>query len=82
MMQKWNLKSLTKEILLGVALVFVLLNIISYIRKPTLDSTRLPPLEVQLIDGSEFKASTGKPLLIHFWATWFLCNNSKSIIKI
>ncbi len=51
-------------------LVFVLSNVISYIRKPTLDSAQLPPLEVNLIDGSEFKVSTGKPLLIHFWATW------------
>jgi len=70
MMQKWHIKSIAKEILIMALLVFVLSNIISYIRKPTLDSAQLPPLEVKLIDGSEFKVSTGKPLLIHFWATW------------
>ncbi len=69
-MQKWNLKSLTKEIVLGLVLVFIVTNIISYIRKPTLDSTQLPPLEVQLIDGSHFSVQKSKPLLIHFWATW------------
>lgn len=69
-MQKWNLKLLTKEIFLAFILVFILTNIISYIRKPTLDSTQLPPLEVQLIDGSHFSVQKAKPLLIHFWATW------------
>jgi len=69
-MQKWHIKSIAKEILIMALLVFVLSNVISYIRKPTLDSAQLPPLEVNLIDGSEFKVSTGKPLLIHFWATW------------
>lgn len=70
MMQKWNLKSITKEILLGIALIFILTNIISYLRQPTLDSAQLPPIEVQLIDGSLFRAVTGRPLVIHFWATW------------
>jgi len=69
-MQKWHIKSIAKEILIMALLVFVLSSVISYMRKPTLDSAQLPPLEVRLIDGSEFKASTGKPLLIHFWATW------------
>ena len=52
-----------------MVLLFVLSNIISYIRQPELGSTQLPQTEVQLIDGSTFKIEKGKPSIIHVWAT-------------
>ena len=64
-----NLKSIFKEILIALILLFVISNIISYIRKPELGSTQLPDIEVQLIDGSTFKTQKGKPIVLHFWAT-------------
>jgi len=67
---KWNLKSFIKEILIGIILLFILTNIMSYLRKPELHSTQLPQIEVALSDGSTYSAKEGKPLLIHFWATW------------
>ena len=30
----------------------------------------MPTIEARLIDGSVFHAAEGKPLVIHFWATW------------
>ena len=50
-------------------LLFVISNIISYIRQPELGSSQLPNIEVGLIDGSIFQHQEGKPLVLHFWAT-------------
>lgn len=67
---KWNIKSILKEILIATVLLFILINIISYIRKPELGSMYLPKIEAQLLDGSTFKVEEGKPLLLHYWAVW------------
>ncbi len=64
-----NIKSTLKEISIALVLLFILSNIISYIRQPELGSTQLPQIEVQLVDGSTFQVEKGKPLIIHFWAT-------------
>ena len=64
-----NIKNIFKEIIIALVLLFVLSNIISYIRKPELGSTQLPKIEVELIDGSIYKNAEGKPLVLHFWAT-------------
>jgi len=69
-MGSWNLKKILKELVIGVLLLFILSNIISYIRKPELNSTHLPKIDVTLLDGSIFKQGEGKPLVIHFWADW------------
>jgi len=65
-----RLKKVAKEILIASLILFVLSNIISYIRKPNLDSSHLPNIEVILLNGSTFKPNTNKPIVIHFWATW------------
>ncbi len=67
---KLHVKSILKEIVLGVLFLFILSNVISYIRKPELNTTDLPKLEITLMDGREFQHRTGEPLVIHFWATW------------
>lgn len=67
---KWNIKSILKEILTAVVLLFILTNIISYIRKPELGSMQLPKIEAELVDGNTFKVEEGKPLLLHYWAVW------------
>lgn len=68
-MNKWKMKSILKEITIALLLLFILSNIISYIRQPELGSTHLPQIEVELIDGSIYKIEKGKPLIIHFWTT-------------
>ena len=50
--------------------MFILSNIMSYIRAPELASTQLPKIEAELLDGSVFKVEEGKPLLLHYWAVW------------
>ncbi|HSR74332.1 MAG TPA: redoxin domain-containing protein, partial [Sulfurovum sp.] len=68
-MNKWNIRSIFKEIVIALALLFILSNTISYIRAPELGSNQLPKLEIELLDGSQFSVKKGKPLIIHFWST-------------
>ena len=65
-----KIKKWIKEILIGAVALFILSNIISYIRKPDLDSLQLPIATVQLVDGSSYTLKEGKPVIVHFWATW------------
>jgi len=69
-MRKWNIKSIIKEIVIGVILLFIFTNIISYLRKPELSSTQLPQVKVQLLDGNHYSPKKCKALVVHFWATW------------
>ena len=69
-LKKWNFKTILKEILIVMVLMFILSNIMSTLRKPDLASSELPQIEVQLLDGSIFSMEEGKPLILHFWATW------------
>ena len=69
---KFDLKKSLKEVAIFVVMLFVISNVISYIRAPSLESDTLPALKMTLLDGSAFEseALSGKPLVIHFWATW------------
>ena len=69
-MKKWNIKSILKELVIGALILFILTNIINYVRKPSLDSNQLPHIQAELLDGSQYTVQEGKPLVIHFWATW------------
>jgi thiol-disulfide isomerase/thioredoxin len=68
--KKWHWKSLVKEVIKVLLLVFILSNIMSYLRQPELESTQVPKIETELLDGRIFSVEEGKPLLIHFWAVW------------
>ena len=68
-MNKWNIRSIFKDIVIALVLLFLLSNTISYIRAPELGSNQLPKLEVELLDGSQFSVKKGKPLIVHFWST-------------
>jgi len=65
-----NVKKWIKEIVIGAAAIFILSNIISYMRQPDLDSTQLPTATVQLVNGDMYRLKQGKPVIVHFWATW------------
>ena len=68
--KKWNIKSILIEIVKILVLLFILANIMSYLRQPDLDSIQLPNIEAQLLDGSQFTVEEGKPLVLNFWGTW------------
>lgn len=65
-----RVKAWAKEILIGAAALFILTNIISYLRQPELPTDQLPKIEGTLLDGTFYVSQQGKPLVIHFWATW------------
>ncbi len=68
----WNAKKILKEIALMALMVLVVSNVLSYIRQPDLSSSELPQFKEMMITGEVFDARDfkGKPLLVHFWATW------------
>ena len=68
----WNIKKILKEIAIMMLMVLVISNVLSYIRKPDLSDSQLPKINELMINGEQFDSRTysGKPLLIHFWATW------------
>ncbi len=70
--KNWNIKKILKEILVALLIIFVVSNVMSYLRKPALESNLLPQIDVKLLDGSVFatKAMEGKAVIVHFWATW------------
>jgi len=70
--KKRTWKRVIREIAVMALLVVVISNIISYIRQPALTESQLPRINETLINGELFhsKDFIGKPLLIHFWATW------------
>jgi len=70
--KNWNIKKILKEIAIVLLMLFVVSNVMSYLRKPMLKSNALLQIQVKLLDGSVFstKAIEGKPIIIHLWATW------------
>ena len=69
---KLNVQKRLREILAFAVMLFVISNILSYLRSPELTSSRLPTIEAMLVDGTVFSSREreGKPLVVHFWATW------------
>ena len=68
--KKWSLKKILTEVLFFFVLMFILSNIINYLRQPEKTALDLSQIEVTLLDGSMFKYEEGKPLVVYFWATW------------
>ena len=68
----WNVKKILKEVAIMGLMVLVISNVLSYIRKPDLADSQLPKINELMINGKQFNTRnySGKPLLIHFWATW------------
>ena len=63
-------KKLMKNIAAGLLLIFIFSNIISWLKKPDLDSNQLPDGTVTLLDGSSYTFEKGRPVILHFWASW------------
>jgi len=65
-------KKIIKEVLITVVILGVVSSTISYMRKPDIKDDTLSTLIAKDIGGDEIDISdySGKPILIHFWATW------------
>ncbi|MCH9814287.1 MAG: protein disulfide oxidoreductase [Epsilonproteobacteria bacterium] len=61
-----------KEIAVALILMTLLLNLISFLKKPELPSTILPHFELLSTTGKAISSESysGKPLIVHIWATW------------
>ncbi len=66
------MKKFLKEGLITLILAFILVNIISYLKKPELSFSSLPSMTIPMVNGKQFSSSDyhDKPLIVHFWATW------------
>ncbi len=67
-----KLKKIVKEVAIFIVIATLLMNVMSYIRKPKLEFDRFPTLHATLIDGSKFsyKEFENRAFIVHFWATW------------
>lgn len=69
-----KIKKLIKEILTFFVALFIVLNILSYVRAPKPATNELPNLGVEVVKD--------KPVIVHFWATWCpTCNIENSTIE-
>ncbi len=69
---KQKLKHYAKELLITGALLILVANALSYFRAPDLKDDTLPQISTLLSNKELYSTldEAGKPLLIHFWATW------------
>ncbi len=67
---RWNPRKIAKEIVVGLLILFVVSQVLNYLRKPELPSEKLPSIQGALLDGSHLELPKGKALIIHFWGTW------------
>jgi len=68
--KKWSIKNILKEVAITLLMVFIVSFGLNYIRKPDTD-TSIPNIKLETINNKliELKQN-GKPLILHFWATW------------
>lgn len=66
------MKKILKEAGITILIILIAANVMSFLRKPPLESDRLPALQSRLIDGSMLSPDeiSEKPLMIYFWGTW------------
>ena len=69
--KQWNIKKILKEIISTVIIFFLISMVLNHIRKPDIKENiydyNLLDTHGKSIDFSRYK---GKPLVVHFWATW------------
>jgi len=76
------MRKIFKEIIVGLLILFVVSQILNYVRKPDLASEKIPQIEVRLINGDHFEVSKEKALVIYFWGSWCpVCKMESSNIQ-
>jgi thiol-disulfide isomerase/thioredoxin len=67
---KKKLLRYTKEIILFIVIMTIFANIISLYKSGDLNKTPLKLINITLINNQPYQLEKGKPILLHFWATW------------
>ena len=67
---KVKIKKYIKEVFIFIVLLAVAMNAMSYYRSLDLNKDKFEIKSFKLINNTEYKIDSNKPLLIHFWATW------------
>ncbi len=69
--ERWRLKRVAKEILTTLVLLFIISQVLNFIRKPEIKEDiyayELRDIYNEAIDFVEYK---DEPLVVHFWGTW------------
>lgn len=83
---KEKIKKYTKESLIFVATLVIVMNALSYYRSLDLNKDKLDIDTFTLLDNTQYTISQDKPIVIHFWATWcptckFEASNIEKISK-
>ena len=69
--EKWTLKRVVKEVLSTLVIFFLIAQVVNFIRKPDIKSDIYSYDLVEINHKNiDFNAYKGKPLIVHFWATW------------
>ena len=68
---RWGIKTVLKEVVSTLLMLFVISMVVNYIRKPDINEN-IYSLNLSDIKGKEvnFDEYKHKPLVVHFWATW------------
>ena len=71
MKKKWTVKSIAKEIVSTLLLLFIVSMVINYVRKPEVneDIYRLELTDINNKSLAMYEYEK-EPLVLHFWATW------------
>ncbi len=81
--EKWTLKRVLKEVLTTLVLLFIISQVMNFIRKPDIKTDiytySLNDIKNEAVDFFEYK---DEPLIVHFWGTWCpTCNLEASNIE-
>ncbi|HHD77950.1 MAG TPA: protein disulfide oxidoreductase [Campylobacteraceae bacterium] len=77
-------KSVLIEVAKLLVMLFIVANVVSYLKKPEVVDQTLPNLNVTLPDGTarNLESYAGKPLLLYFWGSWCpICKMSSPVIS-
>jgi thiol-disulfide isomerase/thioredoxin len=72
MLKRFCSARLLWEFLVGFLVLFIVLNLISYLRAPRPDTATLPSWRFESLTGEmvDFAGYQGEPVVVHFWTTW------------
>jgi len=67
---KEKIKQYTKEIVIFIVVMTIFANAVSLYKSTDLNKEPLSISNIKLLDGSIYRFTNDKPVLIHFWAIW------------